>query len=215
MSWIETVASRFSRNSRRKKFDFFLQSIQPRVSEKVIDVGVNDQEYSEVDNYLEKFYPYPDNITAVSKGSLTYFAARYPKVKAVISDGRRLDFPDDNFDIGYSNAVVEHVGDFPQQIQFLKELYRVSRRGYLTTPNRLFPVEVHTRVPLLHLLLSKPAFDRFLRRIGKGWAAGDYMYLLSRTELVRLLEAAGVANYRIRAHRLFFMPMTYTVTWHK
>ena len=43
---------------------------------------------------------------------------------------------------------------------FLQELMRVARHGYVTTPNRYFPVETHTRVPLLHILLPKRIFDR-------------------------------------------------------
>jgi hypothetical protein len=126
-----------------------------------------------------------------------------------------LSFPDDHFDISYSNAVIEHVGKRNAQLQFLRELYRVARRGYLTTPNRYFPVEVHTRVPLLHILLTKSWFDRLLRFIGKGWGAGDYMHLLSYSELEGLLGEAAVTNYKIICNRFMGLLMTFTVVWHK
>ncbi|MGQ0444548.1 MAG: class I SAM-dependent methyltransferase [Beijerinckiaceae bacterium] len=215
MSWIETWPSRVSSKQRGKKFEQFFRLMEPSRDDTVVDVGINDKEYSEADNYLEKHYAYPENITAVARKGLDHFRARYPRVKALIADGRKLPFPDNYFDISYSNAVIEHVGKRVAQLQFLRELYRVAHRGYLTTPNRYFPVEVHSRIPLLHIFLKKNWFDRFLRLIGKGWAAGDYMYLLSYAELEGLLREAEVTNYKIISNRFLGLAMTFTVVWHK
>jgi SAM-dependent methyltransferase len=212
---VERIAGYVSGRSRRRKYAEFIETLKPSGDDTIIDVGVNDREYSANDNYLEKHYPHPERITAVSQQSLDYFRARYPKVTAVIGDGLKLPFPDRNFDIVFSNAVIEHVGDRDRQLLFIRELRRVAGRGYMTTPNRHFPIEVHTRIPLLHLLLPKRWFDRFLAVIGKGWAAGDYMHLLSRRDLESLLKAAAIDNYRITATRIAGIPLTYTVTWSK
>lgn len=215
MSWVDTLAYRISGRQRARKFQQFLDLVGPKPDETILDVGVNDEEYSANDNYLEKYYAHPENITAVSRESLDHFSVRYPQVRAVIADGTRLPFADDEFDIAYSNAVIEHVGGYDAQVSFLRELMRVSRRGYLTTPNRYFPVEVHTRVPLLHLLLSKHQFDALLRRIGKGWATGDYMHLLSRKDLAEVFRAAGITEYRVIPNRFLGLTMTFTVMWEK
>jgi SAM-dependent methyltransferase len=167
-SLIEKIADSISARSRKKKFDQFLRFVSPQSHETLVDVGVNTEEYSATDNYLEKFYSYPENITAVGFGDFSVFRERYPKIKTLEGDGRALPFGDNSFDIAYSNAVIEHVGSTPaDQLQFLTELIRVSKRGYLTTPNRHFPIEIHTRTPLLHLLLPKKMFDSFLVRIDK------------------------------------------------
>lgn len=218
MSLIETIAYRISASSRAKKFSQFLKLVAPQPHESIVDVGVNTTEYSATDNYLEKFYDHPDHITAVGMGSDTEiadFQARYPKVTTLSGDGRVLAFTDNSFDVSYSNAVIEHVGNFDDQRRFLAELYRVSRRGYLTTPNRHFPVELHTRIPLLHLCLSKKNFDRFVTWIGKGWAAGDYMSLLSESDLRRLLSDVGITHYTLIPNRFCGLAMTYTIIWHK
>ena len=210
---VEKIAALVSGNSRKKKFETFIDEMAPRSSTTIIDVGVTDEEFSPFDNYLEKRYPYPEMITAVSQSQLRYFSDRYPRVNVVVGDGLALTFADKAFDISYSNAVIEHVGSRPAQIAFLRELSRVSRRGYVTTPSRFFPIEVHTRVPLLHLLLSKARFDRFLSAIGKDWAAGDYMNLLGKRELISILAIAGIEQYTIKTSRLLGFPLTYTVTW--
>ena len=64
----------------------------------------------------------------------------------VVADGRGLPFVDDAFDLVVSNAVIEHVGDEPDQQAFVAEHVRVGRHWAMTTPNRWFPIEAHTRV---------------------------------------------------------------------
>ncbi len=215
MPLIERIASSISEKSRARKFHQFLDLLHPSPAETILDVGVNVEEYSEADNYLERHYQYPSNITALGTGDMRQFHARYPKVTVLSGDGRGLPFDDNTFTIGYSNAVLEHVGDTEAQVAFLKELLRVSERAYLTTPNRLFPIEIHTRLPLIHLFLSKKSFDRVLRAIGKSWAAGDYMNLLSEKELRAVLNQAGITSFQFIKNRFFGWPMTFTVVWEK
>lgn len=218
VSVIEKIAYTISARSRARKYAQFLKLIAPAKEETIIDVGVNTTEYSATDNYLEKFYTFPEQITAVGIGTdaeIAAFKTRYPKVTTLSGDGRALTFSDNTFAIAYSNAVIEHVGNFDDQRRFLSELFRVSKRGYLTTPNRLFPIELHTRIPLLHLLLSKKNFDAFVTKIGKGWAAGDYMSLLSESDLRKLFSEAGIEHYTLIKNRFWGLPMTFTVIWHK
>ena len=80
-------------------------------------------------------------------------------MRRVIADGRELPFADGEFDAAFSNAVVEHVGPEPEQRRFVVELCRVAKRVFVSTPNRLFPLEVHTLVPFAHWL-PRPAADR-------------------------------------------------------
>ncbi len=167
----------------------------------MLDVGYSDREWSDGDNYLEKHYPWVHNLTALGIEEPTLFTGRYPKVKVVKYPGDVFPFDADSFDIVWSNATVEHVGDRAAQVQFVREIARVGRRGFFTTPNRHFPVEVHTRTPLLHFL-PKSWFDAYLHRTKQAWAAGSYMRLLSARELRSILRDAGVQDYRIIRNRV-------------
>ena len=94
------------------------------------------------------------------------------------------------FDVVFSNAVLEHVGARERQRRFVGEALRVGRSVFITTPNRRFPVEVHTRLPLVHWLpdrLSRPVY----RAAGKGFATD--VHLLTR----RSFEALFPGRVRI------------------
>lgn len=200
-----SFAYRVSGFNRRKKWELFLRHIAPQPHERILDVGFSDKEYSATDNFLEKHYPYPSKITALGVDEPVEFPARYPDVRVVHYGGSEFPFADNEFDIAWSNAVIEHVGTAAtfreSQTLFIRELVRVARRVYFTTPNRWFPAEVHTRTPFLHWF-PKPLFDRYLRLRGQDWAGGDYMTLLSEQDLRARLREAGVSRYQLLKNRL-------------
>jgi SAM-dependent methyltransferase len=156
---LRRVASRVSMRSRERKLHLFLELLQPGPETTVVDVGVTDAPFGagSTDNFFEALYPWPERITGVGRTELDRFAAAFPQVRAVQADGRDLPFGDAEFDLGFSNAVVEHVaGGREGQRQFVHELCRVARRVFVTTPNRRFPLEVHTLLPFVHWLPKGP-----------------------------------------------------------
>lgn len=97
-----------------------------------------------------------------------------------------LPFVDRAFDVVFCSAVIEHVGDRRAQERFIGELLRVGRRFFITTPNRMYPVEFHTFLPFLHWL-PQCVHQACLRLIGLGfWAKIENLNLLSERDLVRL-----------------------------
>jgi SAM-dependent methyltransferase len=161
---LRRVASRVSMRSRERKLQLFLDLLEPGPETTVVDVGVTDAPFGagSTDNFFEALYPWPERITGVGHTELDRFAAAFPQVRAVRADGRDLPFADAEFAIGFSNAVVEHVaGGREGQRQFVHELCRVARRVFVTTPNRRFPLEVHTLLPFVHWLPKGPR-DRLL-----------------------------------------------------
>ena len=156
---LRRVASRVSMRSRERKLQLFLDLLQPGPETTVVDVGVTDAPFGagSTDNFFEALYPWPEQITGVGHTELKRFAAAFPQVRAVRADGRDLPFGDAEFDLGFSNAVVEHVaGGREGQRQFVHELCRVAQRVLVTTPNRRFPLEVHTLLPFVHWLPKGP-----------------------------------------------------------
>jgi Methyltransferase domain len=162
-------AARVSLWSRERKLRLFLEAFRPGPETTVVDVGVTDAPFGDgsSDNFFEALYPWPERITAVGPTGLDRFRAAFPGVAAVQADGRELPFEDAAFDLGFSNAVIEHVaGGRDGQRRFVGELCRVARNVFVTTPNRWFPLDPHTLLPLVHWLPPGARRERLLRARG-------------------------------------------------
>jgi SAM-dependent methyltransferase len=186
-----------SLRSRRRKFALFMETIAPTAETTVLDVGADDSAFGQQGgcgtlNFFEELYPWQERITALGVPEGTRFRETYPSARYVQGDALELPFADGEFDVVFSNAVIEHVGGREQQRRFVEETLRVGRRVFITTPNRLFPVEVHTRLPLVHWL-PEPLAHRAYDLARKPWAKENF--LLGPRELRELFpREARIVN---------------------
>lgn len=178
-------------------------------------------------NYLIKHYPHRHSLTALGLGDMSGFAALHPRIPVHSYDGEHFPFPDRAFDIAHCNAVIEHVGSRDAQQHFLSELCRVARCGMVTTPNKYFPIETHTLLPLLHWT-DAHKFRQRLHRIGITRLEQLYsqlgltfpvseiadLRLLSASELLQLAKQAGITHAKVRTHALLGWPFAVTLVWH-
>jgi len=182
------LADSISLRSRQQKLRLLLEELRPTAETSVLDVGADELGFGEGNgcgtmNFFEEHYPWPERITALGLHDGKGFRARYPDIPYVQGDACALPFDDGAFDIVFSNAVIEHVGRRERQRTFVSEAIRVGRRVFITTPNRRFPVEVHTRLPFVHWLPDALA-HRAYRAVGKEFAAD--VHLLTRRSLASL-----------------------------
>jgi SAM-dependent methyltransferase len=163
-----------SLRSRRRKFALFMETMAPTAETTVLDVGADDSAFGEHErcgtlNFFEQLYPWPGRITALGLNEGTRFRESFPDTRYVQGNALEMPFADGEFDIVFSNAVIEHVGGREQQRRFVEESLRVARRAFVTTPNRWFPVEVHTRLPFVHWF-PDPVAHRAYDLARKPWA---------------------------------------------
>ncbi len=178
------VASKISTQFREKMFTKFMLSIKPNAKDRVLDIGVtSDDKYQEL-NYFERLYPYKDKITCVGTEDGSYLEAKYNGIKfKKVNPQEPLPFDNNEFDIAFSNAVIEHVGNIESQKAFILEMLRVSRSFFITTPNRWFPVELHTAIPLLHYL-PKKMYRSALVALGENyWSKEENLKFIKSTRI--------------------------------
>lgn len=150
------------RKAREEMFSLFMTECKPTSSTTVLDLGVSDEENSEA-NILAKQYPFKNKLTCAGLGDGQLVLSSYPGIEYIkIFAGRPLPFKDGAFDIVYSNAVLEHVGGPEERRHFIQEALRIGRSVFITVPNRWFPIEHHTGIPLVHF--NKNLFRSVLRR---------------------------------------------------
>ena len=86
------IADKISKFNRKRKWGQFTKNVYFDQNTRILDVGFNDIEYSDVDNFLEKNYQYKHNITAIGIEWKDHFSRKYPLVNSVLYDGDTFPF---------------------------------------------------------------------------------------------------------------------------
>jgi SAM-dependent methyltransferase len=184
------LRSHFAIKARQEMFDRFMDFAKPGPDSRVLDLGVTPDVSLPESNHFEQVYPHPDNLTAASIEPVDGLRARFPRVRFVQIAPGPLPFADDSFDACFCSAVIEHVGSRASQKAFLSEIARVARRFCVTTPNRWFPIDFHTILPLVHWM-PQASHQAALRALGKEfWAQTENLNLLSMHDLQSMMPSA-------------------------
>ncbi len=201
---LAAVRSHFALKARRKMFELFMSAFKPGDEVRVLDLGVTPDASLPESNLFERLYPHPGRLTAASMEDAANVERRFPGVRFVRIPERSLPFADNEFDIVFCSAVIEHVGTREQQRDFILEALRVGKHFFFTTPNRQFPIEFHTLLPLVHWL-PQAAHQNLLRAMGKEfWSKTENLNLFSPKEL--LAQFPECHSISLRLIRLFGWP---------
>lgn len=183
------------RKSREKKHQLFQQWLRPTAETTILNVGASGSHIGLADQF-EAFYPHPERVTGggLSVADVVDYARSFPHVRPVVFDGCALPFPDQSFDVVYSNAVLEHLPGWEAQRRFADEVRRVGRAWFVTTPNYWFPLEVHYRLPLVQFLPQRWQ-ERLVRLAGK--TPYPELNLLSARKLQQLFPESRIFGCRV------------------
>jgi ubiquinone/menaquinone biosynthesis C-methylase UbiE len=181
-----------------------METFLPGPSDRVLDIGATSDDRFTSSNYFEALYPWKSRIvaTGIDEGA-SFLEDRYPGLTFATGDACELPFADDEFEFAHSSAVLEHVGSRDRQARMVSEAARVARRGvWLTTPNRWFPVELHTQIPLIHWLPPRH-FRRILGRLGQHeLALEENLNLMSESDVRAACDQIERWSFSVEKYRL-------------
>lgn len=205
--FLRTLADANNPNSyaarlRRRRFELFksLISTLPKPL-RIIDVGGTQL-------FWERMDFVGDAETEITILNVSETKVTLPQIKSTIGDARDMpEFLDKEFDVLFSNSVIEHVGALDQQHRMANECMRIGKRLFLQTPNLFFPIEPHFLLPFMQFapLWVKVFLTRHFR---VGWYAKlpdkkksvqrmRSVRLLTRSELQRLFPKAVIYRERL------------------
>ena len=105
---------------------------------RILDVGCG------IGTYVRRFRQFSDDVHGIEvEPERVAEAADSGLPNIVLAVGEALPYPDDHFDLVFSNEVIEHVDDDRRTVA---EMVRVTRPGGVIVafaPNRLYPFETH------------------------------------------------------------------------
>jgi hypothetical protein len=115
-SRLRSRASRVALHARRHIYARFLALAGTEPGRRLLDLGVTTDTSLPDSNFLERWYPHPSDITMASIEACTALGAVFAGTQFVrMVPDHPLPFPDAYFDVGFSSAVLEHVGGAAQQ----------------------------------------------------------------------------------------------------
>lgn len=152
---------------RRKRFAFFKSLIESAPQNlNILDIG-GTIEFWVNSGFLEELQKIKQiKITILN---IKESESNHPNIKITIGDATNLKrFKDREFDIVFSNSVIEHLFSYRNQLLMAAEIKRISKRYFIQTPNKYFPVEPHFQFPLFQFLpLSMKV--TLIRNFQLGW----------------------------------------------
>ena len=121
---------------------------------------------------------------------------QHPNFKCIVGDARNLNnFENKQFDIVFSNSVIEHVGDYEDQLKMANEIIRLGKAYFIQTPNLYFPIEPHFVFPFFQFLpISLRIY--LLMHFDLGWRkkTTDREKAKSSVTSIKLLSKNALSN---------------------
>jgi SAM-dependent methyltransferase len=178
------IAERFSSRARTARWELFTRLMDPGMDSSILDVGCGDAGLAAYGPQLA--------VTGVDRSARPGYANG--RRRFVQADATALPFDGGAFDIVHSNSVIEHIVDPDDRRRFASEVRRVSRRYFVQTPNRWFPIEPHSLLPFVHWLPR--AWGARIWRFGVAGDPFEQTKLLDKRELAHLLPDARIVRER-------------------
>jgi SAM-dependent methyltransferase len=185
---IRRLAQPIHHRFRSGKSDIFLGLLDRTNPGRLLDVGGG----TGISGEFLRLYGVFESVTIANLSPPDQGPAYLSNVRIINADGRQLPFADGAFEWVFSNAVIEHVGDWEDQRHFANEIRRVASKGYfVTTPNRYFPIEPHALLPLYQFYPDR--LKPLALRISPGYMKEvENINLLTPKRLQRLFPEAQV-----------------------
>lgn len=133
---------------RIKRLKAFAESYPDLANLSVLDVGGTPYMWNKLSKHCGLV---PKHVTLLNSNQV-HLSSDNNNYETLVGDARKLPFADDQFDLVFSNSVIEHVGNSMDKRKFAEECQRVGKEIYIQTPNRWFPIEPHIVAFFIHWL---------------------------------------------------------------
>jgi len=205
-SFLYKIFQKITLNARNEFFNLFLINNRYSKYKSVIDIGSTPSIDIEQNTFLENIKD-NQNVTCFSNQDCRILQKKYKNIKnVIIGDARNTMLEKNSFDIVHSNATIEHVGSFDDQVLFVREMLRISNESiFIQTPNRFYPIDFHTILPFIHWL-PKKIHRKILKFLKKDfYSKEENLNLLSTKELQKICNILNIKKYKILKYKLLFL----------
>lgn len=194
---------------RTRRFKVFRDALSAFPSPvRIIDVGGTEAYWLSQDFGNKSEY----QITLVNVVPET---VRCSNMVAIAGDATDLSqFKDKQFDIAFSNSVIEHLHTKDNQRRMASEVMRVGRHYFVQTPNKYFPIEPHYQLPMFQFLpgsIIYPILTRTKLSCSRQWKPEYATQYINELRLLSLKELRELfPGSRIYYEKVLFLNKSFT-----
>ena len=158
-----------------------------------LDIGTTSDEENKSSNLIIKNLEGVEIFKSISNQKIKIGFFTKTKQKSITENFSEDEINEFKSDLVVSSAVIEHVGSQRNQEKMIENIFKLTKKIFIiTTPNRSYPVDFHTKIPFLHWL-PKKIHRKILGFFG--------MSFFSREENLNLLYRNDVHSY-LRKYQL-------------
>ena len=204
-SYLYRIFQKTTIKARNDFFNLFQINNDYTDNKSIIDIGSTPSVDTEQNIFLENTKN-NTKITCLSNQDCRILKKKYKNIKNIlIGDGKNTTLKDNSFDIVHSNATIEHVGSFDNQVSFVREALRICRKSiFIQTPNRFYPIDFHTILPFIHWL-PKKIHRKILKQLKLDfYSKEENLNLLSIKEFRKICKILKLKRFKILKYKLFF-----------
>ena len=171
----------------------------------ILDIGSTNDFLNESSNFIIRNLKNFKNYKSISNQKVESNFFSKSLNKSITENLSEIEINEYKSDVVISNATIEHVGDFENQIKMCENIINLSKKYFIIiTPNRYHPVEFHSKIPLLHWL-PKKIHRKILSKVGMEFLSREEnLNLLSHNDLVEIMKKLGQFNYEIKNINFLF-----------
>lgn len=174
----------YQEKCRRKRGELFKQYLKPEEGDKILDLGGG------TGSYISRLLPFKSNvyIADIDEEELKRSVEKgFTPIR--LDENGALPYSDHYFDIVFCSSVIEHATvpkkdifsihtnkafreiSLKMQKSFADEIRRVSKGYFVQTPYKYFPLESHSRLPVILVLLPRKWQIKIIAFFRKFWFA--------------------------------------------
>ena len=151
---------------RAEMLDILNQNIEGNNINSFLDIGTTEETTLASSNYfLNKFQNIPIKKTISDQNINSEKLTRTLK-KSITANFTNEEIIEFKSDLVISSATIEHVGNYDNQKKMIENILKLTKKFFLiTTPNRFFPIDFHTKIPFIHMF-PKSIHRKILNLVG-------------------------------------------------
>lgn len=183
---------------RQEMCDIINGELSDYIIQDALDIGSTNDLDNKSSNYLIRNLKNIKTYKSISDQVISNNFFSKCLTKSITEDFSYDEIHSMKSDVVISNATIEHVGSFEQQKKMIVNMLLLTKKYFIiTTPNRYHPLDFHTKLPILHWFPKK--IHRKLLKLLKleFFSKEENLNLLSKKDLITLLEIVGVNNFKI------------------